>query len=78
MLRAGLDDAAVERDHAVALDPDDAEAEIRRARVDPHHYLHKGLILEEVGCLPAGTSGRSNGAQAASSSSTDSGMSKLA
>ena len=80
-LRPRLDDAAVERDHAVALDPDDAEAEIRRARVDSHHNLHKGLILgggrmpprESWLREPAATDG-----YAASSSSTDSGMSKLA
>ena len=36
----GLDHAAVEGDHAVALDPDDAEAEVGGAGVDAHHDLH--------------------------------------
>ena len=35
-----FDHAAVEGDHAVALDPDDAEAEVGGAGVDPHHDLH--------------------------------------
>jgi len=35
-----FDHAAVEGDHVVALDADDAEAEVGCAWVDPHHYLH--------------------------------------
>ena len=31
---------AVERDHAVALDADEAESEVGCAGVDPHHHLH--------------------------------------
>ena len=36
----GLDHAAVERDHVVALDPDDTESEVGCAGVDSHHDLH--------------------------------------
>ena len=41
LIRRGLDHAAVEGNHVVALYADDAEAEICGTRVDAHHYLHK-------------------------------------
>ncbi len=47
LLGSGLDHAAVEGDHVVALDADDAEAEVGGARVDPHHYLHGKGFWEE-------------------------------
>jgi hypothetical protein len=40
-LRRGLDHATVEGDHAAALDPNYAEAQIRGTWVNPHHNLHE-------------------------------------
>ena len=51
-LGRGLDHAAVEGDHVVALDPHDAEAEVGCAGVDPHHDLHGMILGAALGCLP--------------------------